>query len=237
MGFLNIFKKGGNQKKINNDFDTQEIKALFLTPLEQRNSKWIDRFNILINQYDFEELKSNNFEDKTGMNYLNLTFSNNVKNKIKDYFILSLNEGKGISINGNKGQADWIFTFGEILGYQMNGTLYSTQILSPFGGDIREKYFHNKEVIIGQPSDAFFPEIARIQIKNFLYSMGLRNIRMALILWRTNNRLTLAFEIVPEMFDDVNKELLNNLLDFVKWYLPNHYDTIFIEGDEYFQEM
>lgn len=39
------------------------------------------------------------------------------------------------------------------------------------------------------------------------------------------------------MFDDVNKELLHNLLNFVKWYLPNHYDTIFIEGDECFQKM
>lgn len=237
MGFLKFFKKDDQLSKTNNNVNAQELETLFNIPLSERNSKWIDRFNILIQQYRFIELNPNNFEDKTGMNYLNLTFSNESDRKLKDYIDLSLKEGKGISINGNDKQADWIFTFGEILAYRMNGVLYSNQLLAPFGGEVTEKYFNKKQVMIGQPSDVFFPEMARKHIKLFFADMGLTNIRCALIFWRESSRLTLAFEVIPEMFDNPTNDSLKSLLGFVEWYLPNHYDVVFIKGDEFFQEI
>ena len=238
MGIFNIFKKKTlieNTIKENKEF--KNIELLFKTPLNDRNEHWIKDFNTSIKQYNFSKNNIEFFEDTKGMNYLNLSLDSNANNKIWDFINFCLENGVGISINGSKQESDWIFTFGELLDYQINGTFYSNEISKPFTGQVIDRYLNGEQATIGQPSTEYFPDSARLQIKNFLATFGLENIKIALIWWRENNRLTLAFEIIPEMFKNSTNDLLNSLLHYIKWYLPNHYDVIFIEGNEDFKEL
>lgn len=238
MGIFDLFKKKAitqSLEKENSNFIDVEI--LFEIPLNERNKSWIQEFNKSIKNYYFDEIIPPTFEDKSGMNYLNLTLSKQSTTKIDEFIKVSIQKGVGISINGNENEKkfDWLFTYGEILDYYLNGEFYSNKISEPFTGIVVDTKIHNKEVTIGQPSERFFPEVARIQIKKLLESFGLEEIKIALIWWRESNRITLAFEIIPEMFQNPTHDSLQILLKFIGWFLPNHYDTIFIKGNEEFK--
>ena len=236
MGIFDIFKR----KKITENIEKEnsnlkKIEDLFKTQLDERNQSWIDVFNISIKNYRFEALLPNVFEDRIGMSYLNLTFNNQNGHEIDEFIEKSLEDGYGICINGKENEQDWLFTYGELLDYHLNKKFYSNQILEPFTGNVIDRYFHEKQATIGQPSEKYLPQITRLQIKKLLSSFGLENIKIALIWWRENNRITLAFEIVPEMFKNPTDDSLHSLLKFIGWYLPNHYDNIFIKGNEDFE--
>lgn len=236
MSIFNIFKK----KKVTDNiekktFTLRGLDELFKTQLNERNKSWVIEFNNSVKNYRFEERNPNIFEDKTGMHYLNLTINNQNGNLIGKFIDKCIEKGIGISINGSEDKFDWLFTNGELLDYYLNKEFYSNKITEPFAGKVIDKYLHNKQVTIGQPSEKFFPKEARLQIKNILYSFGLENIKIALIWWRESDRLTLAFEILPEMFENATDDSLQTLLRFIGWYLPNHYDIIFIKGNEDFE--
>lgn len=233
MGLFNFFNKK-NSKTIKKTSNFKNIEELFNTSPSERNESWINEFNNSLKNYTFERVNQNIFEDKAGMNYVNLKLSNQGK-KIDEFIDVCLKNGWGISINGNEENYDWLFTYGELTDFFLNNKFYSNQISEPFVGNVVDRYLLNKQVTIGQPSEKYLPQITRLQIKNLLKSFGLENIQMALIWWRENNRLTLAFEIVPEMFQDATDESLEPLLKFIGWFLPNHYDVIFIKGNEDFE--
>lgn len=236
MGIFDVFKRKKTNENIEKvSFTLRDIESLFKIPLNERNNSWINEFNMSIKNYRFEEKNPNIFEDRIGMKYKNLVI-NNENGQIIDLFIDEcLENGVGICINGNENNYDWLFTYGEILDYNLNKKFYSNEISEPFMGNIIDRYLHNKQATIGQPSEKYLPQITKTQIRNLLKSFGLENIKIALIWWRESDRLTIAFEILPEMFQNPTDETLQSLLKFIGWYLPNHYDNIFIKGNEDFE--
>jgi hypothetical protein len=239
MSIFNIFRKKTSDENISpvisKNSTIKDIQLLFQTPPDKRDALWIEEFNISIKKYGFKKTNPEIYEDRTGMSYLNFTLDNQENEGVEKHIEYCLQNGNGISINGIQQHSDWTFTYGELLDYYINGSFYTNQISKPFIGNVIDKYFYNQETTIGQPSDFFLPKAARIQIKSLLKSFGLENIKIALIWFRQDNRLTFAFDIVPEMFLNPTDDSLKSLLHFIKWYLPNHYETIFVKGNEDFE--
>ncbi len=236
MGLFNIFKKKKSSENIEKaSFILRGIEELFKTQLDERNEAWIFEFNSSIKNYSFEETVPNFFEDRMGMNYLNLSINNQNGNTIDKFIEKCLEKGVGICINGVDNKYDWLFTYGELLDYYLNKEFYSNEISEPFTGKVIDKYLHERQARIGQPSEKYLPQIARLQIRNLLSLFGLENIKIALIWWIESNRITLSFEIFPEMFKNSSDDSLQSLQEFIGWYLPNHYDIIFIKGNEDFE--
>ena len=236
MSIFKIFKKRSSDSIVKlNDID---IKDLFLTPFNQRDHSWILEFNQALKRHSFTKLNPENIEDEIGMHYLNLSLDNqDNSNNLEFYVNTCLENGVGISISETKEKSDWIFSYGDLLNYSINGMFYSGEISQPFAGKVIDKYIHNREARIGQPSEKFLPEIARKNIRNFLFTFNLENVKTALIWWVDNNSLTLAFNIVPEQFLNYKEENLQSLLQFLSWYLPNQYNVIFIRETEDFVEL
>jgi len=149
MSLFNFFKKNpetnneSKNEKENSYFN--DIQDLFLTPLEKRNTNWIIRFNKTIPKCNFTKKSSANFVDKTGMNYLNLTYDNNGSDTVAGYIDFCLKNGVGISINGVEDNYEWIFTYGELLDFYINSEFYSNKMTEPFTENVIDTFIINKQ--------------------------------------------------------------------------------------------
>lgn len=236
MNIFNIFKKKSSANIIK--AKEIDIKDLFLTPVDQRDYSWKIEFNNSIKKYNFTKIYPEIIEDEAGMKYLNLCLKDKESSNSLDSFIDScLENDVGIAVNGSKEKFDWIFSYGELLDYSINKMFYSETISEPYTGKVIDRYVNNREARIGQPSEKYLPENARKNIRNFLKTFYLENIQIALIWWLDNNKLTLAFNIVPEQFENSDNQNLKSLLTFISWYLPNHYNIIFIRETEDFIQL
>ena len=234
MGLFDIFKKKTPKE---NKTESTTLESLFNTPLIMRDDIWGKEFNQIIKNQKFSKISDKFLEDENEMKYLNLHIDSNSNNSINHYISSCLENGNGIYISNENKDYEWIFTFGDLIDFHLNETFYSNRISSPFSGEVIDTLFHNEETTIGQPSENYLPEIAKKHITTFLSTFGLQNIKIALIWWRKSNEITLAFEIVPQMFQSANQDMLDSLLYYLKWYLPNYYNIIFIEGNEYFKKI
>ncbi|MBW7674044.1 hypothetical protein [Chryseobacterium chendengshani] len=236
MDIFKMFKKKSSENIVKtNDLN---IKDLFLTPLDQRNYSWIIEFNKAIKGHTFTKGNPENIEDEVGMHYLNLSLnSQDSSNSLEFYMNTCLENGDGIAICGTKEKSDWIFSYGDLLNYSINGVFYSVEISEPYTGRVIDTYINDREARIGQPSEKFLPQSARKNIRDFLFTFNLVNVKIALIWWIDSNRLTLAFNIVPEQFTDYEEENLQSLLQFLSWYLPRQYQIIFVRETEDFVKL
>ncbi|MBT0609213.1 hypothetical protein [Aequorivita echinoideorum] len=234
------FRKKSSKDKNNISSSFEKLTKVFSTPIDLRNNEsWKEEFNKTINLFTFEKNKNEIIEDQVGMSYLNLSASNNKNNFKIDYFVkICIENGVGIIINeGSEDNSKWKFTFGDLIDYSLNNKFYSDKITAPFTGETIDRYINKRETTIGQPSNQFLPVIARKHIKAFFKTFNLINVKTAIIWWRDDNRLTLAFNITPEHFENPDKESIKTLLYFTGWFLPNHYDVIFIKENEDFRKI
>ena len=259
MGLFNLFKRkridnNSINNKININVSPTRIKddnsqtdiseddivnKLFEVRKSNRDDSWVQTFLENIVEAKFQKKDLQAIEGPDGFSYFNLQLSKS-KNKaeyfvIKDIIPSLLKDGIGITINANKDSSEWVFTYGDIIDFYLNGKFYSNVIKAPFGGDsVVDLTIGTNRFRIGTPSESYLPMEARKAIKIFLESFGI-NSKIALLLWvDDSNKLTLAFNIVPTMFNNISDELFKSFLSHLSWYLPRHYQIISMKENEYF---
>lgn len=213
---------------------TVTLNALLETPFEQRDQAWVQSF---LSNIAEANLKLGNPEvvmASDGFPYVQLesvhtdeSFQAFVINKQLPSLLM---QGFGVVINAQNSQPDWVFSYGDIVNYELNDTFYTEESI----------FSHNKEnvaigsdekILIGQPSDSILPKYLRNQLREFLKHAGIESPKTMLIARNpedeANVKQDLVFNFTPNQF--ANEQQFQQIGNTIAWFLPKHYSFLFID--------
>jgi hypothetical protein len=239
MSLFNLFKK--KETSTSKEPHYYDIEDILRVPKNERDIIWRQKFLTSLLKTPLYSGQPGIVKNPEGLEYTNLTTIASQKgiepSSLTDYISLNLSNGYGIVLNGNKELSDWAFSYGDIVDFSINQEFYSGKIKAPFGsGYVIDKYVLKQEARVGQPSELYLPNQARIVIRKFLNSFGI-DPKICLILWVQTNQLSLAFNIVPEMFENSDEAAFQSFLNFLGWFLPRHYQIVSMTEDESFKPL
>jgi hypothetical protein len=150
-----------------------------------------------------------------------------IRHMVDDFLLQS---GYGIVINPKGNQADWVFSYGDIVNFRINGEFYTT-IDRP---QIKEKEtVEDEKTLIAQPPEKYLPKQARSVIRDFLKSLGIERPQIMLVTKIINGVPVeeLAFNLQPRQFPSVKH--FEFTMEHLSWFLPRHYVILtFPEGSQ-----
>jgi hypothetical protein len=149
-----------------------------------------------------------------------------IRHMIDDFL---LDSGYGVVINPKGNQADWVFSYGDLVNFHINGEFYSNSTTPQIEDkEILEK---DEKILISQPSEKYLPKKARSVIRDFLKSMGIEKPQVMLVT-RTINEIPvqeLAFNLQASQF--ATAKHFDFTIEHLSWFLPKHYIILtFPEG-------
>jgi hypothetical protein len=135
-----------------------------------------------------------------------------------------LPKGFGIAINTQNENPDWVFTYGDLVNYFLNGEFYTDD--SVFSKKNEQTIIgKDEEILVGQPAETILPQAVRTQLREFLDYYGVKNTKVMLLARNykdeENASQDLAFNIVANQFR-TEKEF-TNIMEAIGWFLPRHY--------------
>jgi hypothetical protein len=225
MGLFNkIFSKKNNY--LGDLSKTEVLSELFEVPGENRNDAWENSFFENIGNASFRCGDPQVIMGPDGFPYFQLLMPvayqpftcHVVDHLVKDYL---LENGFGIVVNPDKGNPDWVFSYGDVLNYFLNEEFYSSksEVQLP-EHEVLEK---EVQVLIGQPSESLLPNYTRVVIRNALNKIGIKNVKIFLMHRSDRDFQELVFNITPTKLN--NNELFSLANRIISWYLPRHYSV------------
>lgn len=141
-----------------------------------------------------------------------------------------LSQGFGISLHSQKGSAEWVFTYGDLLNYKLTHYFYQLPETDPSPDYIVSKEL--EQMMIVQPSEAFLPLITRDILRSYLNYLGIESPQMLGIIRSSDKdqQPQLAFNIYPEDFK--TEEEYKFRLYQLGWFLPKHYIVVGLSKDD-----
>ncbi len=236
MGIFNLFGSKNEQADFGKEYNLRKLKCdaekfdavvrLVKTPKNERDEVWQDMLLQNIDTASFSESMPQVKIGSDGFPYFIFKTSEKFNpfefyciRKIKDDILLE--RGFGVVLNPGPGdEHDWLFSYGDILNYHLNGEFYTGS------HDHRQPVSEEKdlkEAMISQPSENYLPLKTRRLIQKLLVKEGISKPRMLMLSRQSNDEMfhELMFNIFPEDFPD--QEARKKLVQKVKWYLPRHY--------------
>ncbi|MFZ4860808.1 hypothetical protein ACL9RF_01350 [Sphingobacterium sp. Mn56C] len=213
---------------------TVSLNALVEVPFAERDQEWVASF--LSNIAD-ANLKLGNPEvviASDGFPYVQVQTV--ATNENFQAFVISkqlptlLLQGFGIVVNAQNEQPDWVFTYGDIVNFELNDTFYSEDHL--FSQHKENVVIGNDEkILIGQPSDSILPKYLRNQLREFLNHAGIKTPKTMLIARNFEDEAVvkqdLVFNFTPGQF--ANEQAFQQVGNTITWFLPRHYSILFID--------
>jgi hypothetical protein len=147
-------------------------------------------------------------------------------------------DGVGVAINRVGLDAQWVFSYGDLLTLRMFGAFEVSGSENVWGSASGPQ---GNQVLVSQPSEAFLPGYARKVIREYLQKMmGIPEPRMLLL---SRPGVTppqeLVFSVFPEDF--ATREIFQGAMGALKWFLPRHYGIVSVPKDsslaQYFQPL
>lgn len=212
---------------------TKILRALFNVDPELRDETWKQTF--LANVTDASFICSNpqviNGPDGFPYFVLNIPEPNKpfqcyvIRNMITDFL---LEQGLGIVINPEKGNPDWVFSYGDIVNHYLRNEFYTQS--NNWDMNKRDEVLESEErVLVGQPSEYIIPEQTRHILRLFFESLQINNVKIALLNRPKGEEFSqqLVFNLTPDKFKDRNH--FNTVMGYVFWFLPRHYSYASID--------
>ncbi|MBD8349492.1 hypothetical protein [Dysgonomonas sp. HGC4] len=142
-----------------------------------------------------------------------------IKNMIPDFL---LEQGFGVVINPEKGNPDWVFSYGDIVNYHLRNEFYTKSD----NWDMQksdEVIAEEEKVLVGQPSEYIIPVQTRAILRMFFESLQISDAKIALLNRPKGEEFSqqLVFNLTPDKFKD--REHFNTIMAYVAWFLPKHY--------------
>lgn len=210
------------------------INNLMETPFKERDESWRDRFlgcvatsnlklgdpEVVMSDDGFPYMQLQTV--KTGEKFHSFTITHQL-DKL-------LSQGFGVVINPEKGQPDWVFSYGDLVNLKLNGEFYSAK--SVFSNPTEyASVGQDEDILVGQPSESIFPDFLRQQVREFLHYSGLRNAKVMLIARNYTDEekasQDLVFNIMPTQF--ATEREFNTIMNTLQWMLPKHYSFFGID--------
>lgn len=228
MKTIHLFDNNNTPSSLGSLEKTINIQHLLETPFENRDSAWIDNFLENIDECNFQLSEPEVAIANDGYPYINVnTVDANANFKafvIKSELSTILRNGFGIVINAKKNQPDWMFSYGDLLNYQLNNEFYTDDsVFSAHGKDFVVP--QNEKILVGQPSEDILPQQTRQHLRDFLSFSGIKNSKVLLMARHYEDEATacqdLVFNITPDQFS--SNEEYNQTMNTLAWFLPKHY--------------
>lgn len=216
---------------------TVTLNALLDTPFEERNQQWITTFLDSVAESNLKIADPEVIIANDGFPYVQLQTVKTDENfnafVINKQLPTLLMQGFGVVINAHNKQPDWVFTYGDIVNYELNDTFYTEDSI----------FSHNQEnvsiaadekILIGQPSDAILPKYLKNQLRDFLKHVGISNPKTMLIVRNPEDEINvkqdIVFNFTPNQF--ANASEFQQIATTINWFLPRHYSFLFVDETE-----
>lgn len=134
-----------------------------------------------------------------------------------------MERGIGIVINAQKAQPDWVFSYGDLVNYTLNGRFYEPVMGAPLPE--KEQIQKDESVLTGQPSETYLPASTRSVLRKFIEQQGIQDPKIVLMSrkYDTEVRQELVCNLTPEK---VGTALFETLHKYIGWFLPRHYSLV-----------
>jgi hypothetical protein len=141
---------------------------------------------------------------------------------MKDDFLLEAGYGIVINPHGSQSYADWVFSYGDVLNFHINGEFYTSVHIPEFEDD----ELNYGDVQCEAPSEKFLPNQARTVIKDFLKSQGVQQPKILLLTKNIDGCRVqrLVFNLFPEQFQTTRH--FDFTMNHLIWFLPRHYKIL-----------
>jgi hypothetical protein len=219
---------------------TQEVQDLFVTPRDQRDQNWRQRFFAAIVDASMASMPGQVVRGPDGFAYfvLNLPPAEQAFEPFCVSHILDicLNEGFGVVVQPDANPPQWVFPYGRLwslkeLGkFQVEmGVRPATEDSAGTAGD--EEAEGDANILVGQPSIGFFPAYARNVLKHFLIRVTGNSAPQVMLVThpRKAPAQSLVFSVYPEDF--TSRQDFDDLMYRLTWFLPGHYGLLSIAKD------
>lgn len=206
---------------------TAEVAQLCSVPREQRNDVWRRQFHVAIPEASMRTQTPQVLVGPDGFPYFVLLlpqpgvgFETFCLSHILDF---CLDNGVGIVVNPDKGQPDYVFPYGALWAFRSRGVFEPEMPVDAPRGFAPETLPEGRQVLVGQPSEDYFPANARRVVSRFLRErLGIAQPACFLLMdGASKPEQSLVFNIHPTNF--ANEPDFARALQALRWYLPNDY--------------
>jgi len=193
---------------------TRIVQQLLAVPKSRRNASWSDQFLAHVADAAFFSRQPNVILGADRLPFFALysdkgeqDYPVHVIHHMKDDILLE--HGMGVVINPTGQNADWAFSFGDILNFHLHGTFYPSK-----GGTAPAQ---------GMAPQSRLPQPARKAIRAFLQDLGVSSPKVMLSAWdhAGPGSLELVFSFSPQEFHSVDDFRL--AMNKLSWFLPRNY--------------
>jgi len=249
---ISLDSKPGEEDRIKFAGDpekTEIVDRLLEVPPEKRDSQWEEAFlaNVVdANMDGGPDLQPKEIEGPDGFPYIRLD-SPELNKPYRAWVIRHIlpnlmEHALGVVINLEKGQPDWVFSFGDIVNLHLNGAFKSDdkrfEKYDPDAPDVEETR-EGQVQVIDPPPDILPPQV-RAVLRRFLKAYGFPP--KVMMIYREAdpemNRkggLSLVFALTDEIIR--NEQNLNYVYRAVPWFLPRYYSVLWMKESENFFEL
>lgn len=218
------------------------LRALLATPNSQRNNAWLEQFYAHIVDCSMTDDMPQVFFGPDHFPYFGLNLPPE-DGPYKEFCIRSMLEkltedGVGVAIGREGLNAQWVFSYGDLLTLRMFGTFETP---TPEAGSGAANRAQGDQVLVAQPSEAYLPGYARKVLSEYMQKM--MGIEQPGVFLLSRPGVTppqeLVFSIFPEDF--ASREIFEGALGALRWFLPRHYGLVSVPRNsqlsQYFQPL
>lgn len=190
---------------------------LLTTPIDDRDEAWEDAFFRALPKSKFEFLSESPIEGPDGMPYLavKITDDGEPADKVLEWLG---EKGVGLAIDPTKEMPDYVFSYGMIWNFLLNGE-FVTAVEEKRGGK-EVNIEPGQEMMAGTPSESYLPPHVRGLFREFLRDQGVLKPR-AVMLSQDGENYDFCFSL--ESLGNPPQEEWQGILEAFSWFFPLHY--------------
>jgi hypothetical protein len=202
---------------------TSETLRLLQTPEQARDAAWRARFYAAVVDASFAANPEQVMSGPDGFPYFVLVtpptgvgFEPFCISHILEH---CTDRGCGIALNPGPTGVDWVFKYGDLWSLRAYGRFEGDPSDEPGEGGGVEVVERGREIMVGQPSDEFFPSWARNVVRAYLQGIGVAQPKVMLIMdEKVRPKRSLVFNFHAEDFG--GHEAFQGELRRLHWFLP-----------------
>jgi hypothetical protein len=220
---------------------TQHLVDLFAIPAEQRDDAWRQLVLADVDKASFRCGQPQVIQGPDEFPYFALylpepgkAFQCYVIEHMKNDFLLE--HGLGVVIHPDKQQPDWVFTYGDIVNYHLNGEFYTAVPEHMLAAE--EVIEQDEQVLVGQPAEEYLPAAVRKVMRQYLASENVPDPKIFLMMRHMKDGSTmqeLVFNLSRELFASPGEH--HRVMQRLGWFLPRHYSILSFDKNDRYEDV
>lgn len=198
------------------------LSALLATPFKVRNSDWEKKFFKILLEQQCSVISPEPQEGPDGFPYLMVSTDPKNQDVFANVAKWGASRGIGVVVNPEE-NADYVFTYGMLWNYALRGEFLTTseeQRTGPLS------ITNGQTVLVGAPSEDYWPTPVRKIFKEFLVQQGIFEMKVLMLFEKENGPGDFCFSI--ESLGNPPQSEWEGILEAFSWFFPRHYSLSLI---------